>query len=98
MNEPARSSGLKTTSTQIVTRPCRYYGFQFNGPSATQTLIIYDTGSAQTDTIRILDKHVLSGADNSAREWLGPNGIECLNGLYVTVTGSAEYIIYYALM
>jgi hypothetical protein len=69
--------------------PAAYKGFSIRETAgATAIIRIYDNASAASGTL--LDTIRLA-ANESAREWYGPGGIDALNGIYVDiVSGAAE--------
>lgn len=73
----------------VVARRAIYLGFSLRETAgSTATLRVYDNASAASGTI--IDSIQLS-ANESAREWYGPDGILVTNGIYVdVVSGTVE--------
>lgn len=73
----------------VVARRAVYLGFSLRETAGTTaTLRVYDNASAASGTL--LDTIQLS-ANESAREYYGPEGIGAVNGIYVdVVSGTVE--------
>lgn len=95
---PSTSSGRKTADATIATRPCILKSIILEGDGTNAaTVTLYDSASAASGTV--LAKLLLpASADQCIVFDGGPEGIECLNGIYADVSGTgAAYIVHYAL-
>lgn len=87
----AISTALTGSDQTVITAgggPGRYYGFTIRETAGLEaTVRIYDgTSAAGTllDSVQLI-------ADESAREWYGPQGVQYQNGIYVdVVAGTVE--------
>jgi len=96
--ETSKSSGLQTAAKVICDNPCFLTGLQiYTNVTNAVTVIVYDSATAST-----IGKVLFKGIDNavatspgwSGKSWVFP--VECKNGIYVTVSGTAgEYCIEY---
>jgi len=96
--ETSLSSGGKTASGVVSDKPCFLVGAMVDGAGgAAPTLILYDNATAASG--KIVYKYVgIPGStpvtSYAARDWQRP--VECVNGLYATVSGAnATYIVEY---
>lgn len=88
------SSGLKSASAAIVTRPVRLHGITLLQASAACTLIVYDNASTNSGTVIEQVNNTVNLSTVSVKLVVP---VECLNGIYAAVTGAgANYIIHYS--
>lgn len=85
------SSGVKTADGVIVARPCRILSVMLDGVSATA--IVYDNASAASGT---QVARLVTPTDGGSKVWSHDEGVECLNGAYLDVTGTCNVIVHYA--
>ncbi len=81
-----------TSSTQIATKPCIYYGLK--APiKASGKIDVYNEG----DDSATAAKRVVPQYDNGtvAVDDIIPNGIRCGNGLYVKLATADEAYVYW---
>lgn len=90
------SSGLKSASSAITTRPARIHGITLIQASAACTVIAYDNATTNAGTaIEQINNTVNSSSVNVKFN----TPVECINGIYAAVTGTgATFIIHYSLM
>ncbi len=91
---PCKSSGLQAASAVIVNRPCLFHGITLLQASAACTVIAYDNKTTNTGTqLDQLNNNTNTSTVNSRFN----QPVECLNGIYVAVTGTgANYIVHYS--
>ncbi len=90
------SSGLKAADAAIVTRPCLLHSLVLIPAAADSSIIVYDNAGAASG-LAVAKLTALANTASVSHN-LG-EGVECLNGLYVDVSGSAAgYIVYYSLL
>ena len=83
----ARTNAVSADEATMA-QACLYMGFSFRETAgSTATIQIYDNASAASGVL--LDTISLA-ANESAREWYGPQGIRAANGVYCDVTGTVE--------
>lgn len=90
------SSGLKTADGVISNAAGRLHGLCVgtDGTNAA-TIIVYDNATAASGTV--LAKVVVDATATHENIMLPEQGVECLNGLYLDVTGTgAEVVVYYS--
>lgn len=84
---------ISGSSQAVTTRDCGYFGFALRETAGAAAVVRIRDGGVITgdilDTVSLL-------ANESAREWYGPQGIKGRSGLYVeivsgTVEGSVRY-------
>jgi hypothetical protein len=82
----AQATPYNVTGTgAVVVTACTYRGFYLNS-GAAQTVTIYDNASAASGTV--LAQFTASGAGQAFTE-AAPDGIHCVNGIYVNVSAGA---------
>lgn len=81
-----------TSSTQISTKPCFYYGIK--APiKQSGTIDAYNEGdSSATAAKKIVPQY---SNDTVAVDDIIPNGIRCGNGLYIKLANADEVYVYW---
>lgn len=102
MSCPSTSSGLKTTSEQIVVRPCILTGVEVNSDGTNADIVtLYDTADGASGVAagaKIIQKLKLAGPDFHIYVSLPEGGVDVLNGIYAVASGTGvEYIVHYKL-
>lgn len=86
MNNPANYTNI-SASAQISARPCRLRGFMINSCAAGATLKIWDQTSAAVPIL--LNTMTFSATPTTGLAQFPDGGIDCKNGLYVTIAVAA---------
>jgi hypothetical protein len=90
------SSGLKTSSAAICTRPALFHGITLLQAAAACTAIVYDNATTNSGTAV---EQVNNNTNVSTASVKLNHPVECLNGIYVALTGTgANYIVHYSLL
>lgn len=96
MKMAVTSSGLKAASAAITALPGRFHGLVVvtDGTNAA-TIIVYDNASAASGTV--LAKVLVPGASGYGVVQIPDQGIEAINGIYCSVSGTgAAAVVYYS--
>lgn len=92
---PGTSSGEKSSSEAIATRPAYLHGFEINPPnSGLAVLKIYDNASAASGIV-VATATVAAGQNSLYLDFRAAR--VCNNGIYASLTGTTTYIISYSL-
>jgi len=96
--ESSKSSGLQTAAKVVCDNPCFLTGLQiYTNVTNAATITVYDSATASTIgkvLFKAIDNAVATSQGWGSRVWAFP--VECKNGLYVTVSGTAaEYCVEY---
>ncbi len=90
------SSGLQAASAAIAARPALFHGITLLQASAACTVIVYDNKASAAGTVV---EQVNNNTNTSTVSVKLNHPVECINGIYVAVTGTgANYIVHYSLL
>jgi hypothetical protein len=94
MSQPATTSGSIAVgaATVVTARPARLLGIVLAPAAAASAITVYDNASASSGT---LIGNVQAVANGTTINWDINGGVECNNGITVTVTGAAATAIVY---
>jgi hypothetical protein len=85
------SNYAQITATQSVkNQPGKLKGIFVSSVTSSPTLTVYDSQTETTD-VKIIDTFTMTAATNINFY----DGINCENGLYVVISGTASITVYY---
>jgi hypothetical protein len=79
-----------SATTLVKNQPGKLKGIFCSTVTSTPTITVYDAQVAGTD-VKIIDTYTLTAATNMNFY----DGINCENGLYVVISGTASVTVYY---
>lgn len=94
---PVVSSDQITASAAIKTSEGLLYGIilEATDANANQVVTIYDNSSAGSG-VKLAEIKNITATAGAQERWSAPgDGIHAENGMYCTITGSANVIVYY---
>lgn len=85
------SNYAQITATSLVkNQPGKLKGIFVSSVTSSPTVTVYDTQTSET-TAKIIDTFTMTAATNINFY----DGINCENGLYVVISGTASITVYY---
>lgn len=79
-----------SATTLVKNQPGKLKGIFCSTVTSTPTITVYDAQVADT-TVKIIDTYTLTAASNMNFY----DGINCENGLYVVISGTASVTVYF---
>jgi len=79
-----------SATTLVKNQPGKLKGIFCSTVSSTPTITVYDAQTPDTN-VKIIDTYTLTAATNMNFY----DGINCENGLYVVISGTASVTVYY---
>ena len=79
-----------SATTLVKNQPGKLKGIFCSTVTSTPTITVYDAQVADT-TVKIIDTYTLTAASNMNFY----DGINCENGLYVVISGTASITVYF---
>lgn len=79
-----------SATTLVKNQPGKLKGIFCSTVTSTPTITVYDAQVADT-TVKIIDTYTLTAATNMNFY----DGINCENGLYVVISGTASVTVYF---
>ena len=79
-----------SATTLVKNQPGKLKGIFCSSVTSTPTITVYDAQTPSTD-VKIIDTYTLTAATNMNFY----DGINCENGLYVVISGTASVTVYY---
>ena len=79
-----------SATTLVKNQPGKLKGIFCSSVTSTPTITVYDAQTPSTD-VKIIDTYTLTAATNMNFY----DGINCENGLYVVISGTASVTVYF---